>query len=228
MVAIQARAVSRTYSNRGQSVRAIKDIDVCVSRGEHVVIYGASGSGKSTLLSIFGCLEKIDAGSLRIDGEEVSAATPQQLAMVRRNKIGFVFQDYNLLDQYTLIENVMLPLLYRGVSKAEARERAEDALMEVGLHDRARHLPSELSGGQKQRGAIARAIVYNPPIILADEPTGALDTEASRVVLDILRGLSGKGHTVVIVSHEPSVVETAPRRIFIEDGVIGVHPANGQ
>ena len=217
---LEIKNLNKTYRGRGEDVVAMNNMSMRMYRGDCTVVHGQSGSGKSTFLSVIGCLDRADSGLLRLDGVDVSNLDAKALALLRREKIGFIFQEYNLLEQLSLIENVMLPLLYRGKNKVEARDCALQRLMQVGLNDRLDHRPSELSGGQKQRGAIARAVVHNPPLVLADEPTGALDAASSDAVIDLLIGLTGYGHTIVIVSHDQKIVDKIPNRLLIEDGFL--------
>lgn len=217
-VLVDVENVTKSYNNRQGNVLALNNISVRIYKQEYVVFHGPSGSGKSTLLSVLGCLEGIDSGCFSIAGTSLEKANASELAIARRNHIGFVFQDYNLLSHMTLLENTMLPLLYRGIQREEAIASAYEALEKTHLADRATHLPGELSGGQNQRGAIARAIVHKPQLILADEPTGALDSETSQVVMGLLKETIDYGHTLVVVSHDPEIVRQAPRQIRIESG----------
>ncbi|MCK6527508.1 ABC transporter ATP-binding protein [Myxococcota bacterium] len=201
-------------------VRALDGVDLDVRRGEYLSIMGPSGSGKSTLMNMLGCLDSPTEGSYRLDGVEVSGLTDAELAAVRNRKIGFVFQTFNLLPRYTAQVNVELPLLYSGASRAERRRRAHEALQTVGLGDRTDHRPNELSGGQRQRVALARALVNDPAILLADEPTGNLDTRVGQEILRLFDELHAQGRTVVVVTHDPEVAARAERVVRVVDGRI--------
>jgi putative ABC transport system ATP-binding protein len=222
--------LTKVYGTGDVAVHALRGINLEVQPGEFLAIMGPSGSGKSTLMNILGCLDRPTAGSYVLDGEDVSRLTKDKLAGVRNRKIGFVFQSYNLLPRMTAAKNVVLPLLYNGhqnTSDAELHEMAVAALEGVGLHDRAHHRPSELSGGQQQRVAIARALINHPSIILADEPTGNLDTRSSEEVLELLYQLHESGVTIVMVTHEPDIAEYARRVIHVRDGQIESDVQNG-
>jgi putative ABC transport system ATP-binding protein len=215
---------------RGIAVHALRGVDMVVTREEFVAIMGPSGSGKSTLMNILGCLDRPSGGTYVLDGEDVSRLSKPQLASVRSCKIGFVFQSYNLLPRLTAAKNVMLPLLYNAqnhLSDAECKGRAIAALEAVGLGDRTHHRPNELSGGQQQRVAIARALVNEPSMILADEPTGNLDTNSSLEIMDLLQDLHQSGTTIVMVTHESGIAEHAGRVIFLRDGMIVSDKLNG-
>jgi putative ABC transport system ATP-binding protein len=213
--------VSKTYGEGGGMVRALHGVDLSIDRGEFVAIMGPSGSGKSTAMNILGCLDSPSHGKFLFNGVDVSKLPRDGRALLRRHFLGFVFQGYNLLNRTTAIENVELPLIYRGTAKTERRERAIKALHLVGLKDREHHTPSELSGGQQQRVAIARAIVTNPLVLLADEPTGNLDTARAREIMDLLTGLNvTRGLTVIMVTHEPHMAEFASRTLHFVDGRI--------
>ena len=210
--------VVKTYVLGEIKVHALRDVSTTIERGDFVAIMGASGSGKSTLMNIIGCLDLATHGSYLLDGVDVRGMSEDELSDVRNRKIGFVFQSFNLIPRTEALLNVELPLIYAGLKKADRRRRAERALVEVGLAERLHHLPSELSGGQQQRVAVARAIATNPAIILADEPTGNLDTRATHEVLDIFGRLNAAGRTVVLITHEPDVAAHAKRVIRLVDG----------
>jgi putative ABC transport system ATP-binding protein len=213
--------VSKTYGDGGGMVRALKNVDLTIERGEFVAIMGPSGSGKSTAMNILGCLDSPTQGRFLFNNVDVTKLPRDGRALLRRNFLGFVFQGYNLLSRTTAIENVELPLIYRGTPKRERRERAVAALHLVGLNGREHHTPSELSGGQQQRVAIARAIVTNPLVLLADEPTGNLDTARSHEIMELLAGLNQtRGLTVIMVTHEPDMAVFANRTIMFVDGII--------
>jgi len=223
---IRIAGLSKQYKMGGETVHALSDIEVRISRGDFVAIIGPSGSGKSTLMNVIGCLDSPTAGSYWLDGEEVSRLRENKLAEIRNRKIGFIFQGFNLLNKLTALENVELPLIYRGIPAKQRKEQAVEALRKVGLEDRVRHRPSELSGGQQQRVAIARALAGNPPILLADEPTGALDTRTGVEVMALMRQLNEHGHTIILITHDLAVSEQARRVIRIQDGRI--HEEGGE
>src|SRR5437867_9268786 len=219
-VIIQVDDVHKYYDLGETRVHALRGVSLQIERGEFVAIMGASGSGKSTFMNILGCLDKPTSGRYLLEGIEVSSLTKKELATIRNRKIGFVFQGFNLLSRTTALENVELPTLYAHISKEEGRKRAEQALQLVGLGDREMHFPSQLSGGQQQRVAIARGLVNRPSILLADEPTGNLDSRTSVEIMDIFQRLNGDGLTVVLVTHEPDVAQFAKRSIEFRVGKI--------
>jgi putative ABC transport system ATP-binding protein len=217
---IEARDLVKTYTMGDQTVHALRGVSLDITEGDFVAIMGASGSGKSTLMNILGCLDLPTSGEYRLAGEEVEGLTPDALASIRNRRIGFVFQQFNLLPRTSALENVELPMVYAGVKAAQRRVKAQAALQRVGLAERGGHTPSELSGGQQQRVAIARALVNNPPLILADEPTGALDSKTSEDIMTLLTELNRQGMTVVIVTHESDVAAWARRKLVFRDGQI--------
>ncbi len=210
--------ISRTYAMDGVRVDALRDVSLSVAPGEFVTIIGPSGSGKSTMMNIIGCLDRPSSGAYRLAGTPVAELSDDGLARLRSRTIGFVFQSYNLLPRTTALENVATPLLYQGVGRRERTKRATAALERLGLADRLHHEPSQLSGGQQQRVAVARAIVTDPALILADEPTGNLDTASGRDVLAVLRELHATGRTIVLITHDAEVATAATRQVHIRDG----------
>ncbi|AGN36053.1 ABC transporter ATP-binding protein [Bacillus paralicheniformis] len=217
---IELSRVKKSYQIGGETIDVLREINMKIEPGEYLSIMGPSGSGKSTIMNIIGCLDRPTSGIYRLDGEDISSYGERELAGVRNRLIGFVFQQFQLLPRLNAIKNVELPMIYSGIPRKERRERAERALEKVGLKDRMRHLPNELSGGQKQRVAIARAIVNEPKLILADEPTGALDTKTSRDIMEQFTELNEEGTTVVLVTHEPEIADYTSRIIMVRDGVI--------
>jgi putative ABC transport system ATP-binding protein len=217
---IEVRDLRKTYGSGDTAVHALRGLDLTVQKGEYIAIMGASGSGKSTLLNILGCLDIATSGQYLLDGIDTGEFDEEQLSLLRNRKIGFVFQSFNLVPRTTALANVELPLVYAGVRRTQRRERALAALDLVGLKDRTHHRPNELSGGQQQRVAIARALVTSPAIVLADEPTGNLDTESSREVLGILDRLNASGRTVVLITHEDEVASHAMRTVRVVDGKV--------
>jgi putative ABC transport system ATP-binding protein len=217
---IVTRGLKREYDMGGEVVRALRGVDVAIRRNEYVAIMGPSGSGKSTLMNLIGCLDTPDAGEYWLSGNLVSTMADDELARVRNREIGFVFQTFNLLPRATALHNVELPLVYAGVPSDERRKRATAALERVQLGDRIMHRPNELSGGQRQRVAIARALVNNPSILLADEPTGNLDSTTSEEIMRVFEELANAGQTVIMVTHEPDIAAHARRVIVLRDGMI--------
>ena len=217
---ISLKNICRSYRNGEQKLQVLKNINLEISEGEFVAIMGPSGSGKSTLMNTIGMLDTPTSGEYYLEGKEVARLGEKQLAQVRNQQIGFVFQQFFLLSKMDAVQNVELPLIYAGVPVAQRRKLAEEYLSKVELTDRIHHLPSELSGGQKQRVAIARALVNDPSIILADEPTGALDTKTGSQIMELLVELNEEGKTIIMVTHEPEIAAYAKRQIVIRDGVI--------
>ena len=217
---IQAHHLVKTYTMGDQTVHALRDVSIDIAEGDFVAIMGASGSGKSTLMNILGCLDLPTSGEYLLAGEVVQGMAQDQLASIRNRRIGFVFQQFNLLPRTSALENVELPMVYGGVKALERKTRALKALEQVGLGTRSEHTPAELSGGQQQRVAIARALVNSPQLILADEPTGALDSQTSEDIMRLLTDLNQQGMTVIIVTHEPDIAEWARRKVVFKDGSI--------
>lgn len=215
---IKVENMIHRYVMAGESMTILKGLSFTVEHGEFVAIIGPSGSGKSTLMNMLGCLDIANEGDYFLDGQEVRKLSDNRLAQIRNEKIGFIFQNFNLLPKLSAVENVELPLIYRGVSHRERREVARNALIRVGLEERIDHRPSELSGGQQQRVAIARALAGTPPILLADEPTGALDSRTGKEVLQMIKELNEQGHTIILITHDLEIAEQAKRIIRIQDG----------
>jgi putative ABC transport system ATP-binding protein len=217
---IQMKNVSKIYTIGNEELYALNRATLTINDGEFVAIIGPSGSGKSTLMNIIGCLDTADDGKYLLDGQAIEDYTEDELTRIRNFKIGFVFQNFNLLPKNTALENVELPLIYRGISRKECRERAENALIRMGLSERMDHRPSELSGGQQQRVAIARAIVTSPSLILADEPTGNLDHKTGVEILELFKELHANGNTIVLITHDDGIAQKAERRLRILDGQV--------
>ena len=220
MSIIELHDVHKVYDMGAEQVRALNGVDLTITRGEYVAIMGPSGSGKSTMMNLLGCLDTPSTGSYVLNGTAVEKLNDQELAAIRNKEIGFVFQTFNLLARTDALQNVELPLIYAGIPRKERRERAQRALARVGLTDRAHHLPNELSGGQRQRVAIARALVNDPSILLADEPTGNLDTATSTDIMNLFDELHSQGNTVILVTHEPDIAAHADRKIVLRDGKV--------
>ncbi|MDX2217141.1 MAG: ABC transporter ATP-binding protein [Oculatellaceae cyanobacterium bins.114] len=221
---IRLEHISKIYGSGNTEVRALSDVSLTVDAGEYCAIMGPSGSGKSTAMNVIGCLDRPTSGSYYLDGLDVAQMRDEELAHVRNRKIGFVFQQFHLLAQLSALENVMLPMVYAGVPQRERQERAAEALTRVGLANRLNNKPNQLSGGQQQRVAIARAIVNRPVLLLADEPTGALDSHTTQEVMDIFAELNKSGITVVMVTHEPEVARLTNRVVWFRDGeVVNAH-----
>ena len=224
---IVTRGIKREYDMGGEIVRALRGVDLAVRRNEYLAIMGPSGSGKSTLMNLIGCLNSPDGGEYWLNGTLVSRMSDDALARVRNKEIGFVFQTFNLLPRASALQNVELPLVYAGVKSVERHRRAAEALAKVQLGDRMHHRPNELSGGQRQRVAIARALVNNPSILLADEPTGNLDSATSAEIMRVFEGLADTGQTVIMVTHEPDIAAHARRVVVLRDGVIASDERKG-
>ncbi len=220
MQIIETRGLMKVYGSNGNAVHALRGIDLTVERGEFVALIGPSGSGKSTLMAILGCLDVPTGGTYALEGRQVEKLTGADLAAIRNEKVGFVFQQYNLLPKATILRNVELPMLYAGVPRRERRQRALELLERVGIPDKANTLPGALSGGQRQRVAIARALANRPALLLADEPTGALDSKTGQEVLALFRELHAQGNTVLLVTHDPTIAGMAQRRVELRDGLI--------
>ncbi len=222
-VIIRLENIFKTYQMGDVEVKALEDVSITIEQGEYCSIMGPSGSGKSTAMNVIGCLDRPTSGSYYLDGVDVANLPSNELASIRNRKLGFVFQQFHLLSQLSALENVMLPMVYAGVKPAERKARATEALVKVGLENRINNKPNQLSGGQQQRVAIARAIVNNPVLLLADEPTGALDTKTTEEVMNIFTELNASGMTVVMVTHEPDVARRTQRIVWFRDGKI-LHP----
>ena len=219
---LELKDINKSYENGAMSVPVLFDINFDIEEGEYVSIMGPSGSGKSTLMNIIGCLDVPTSGTYKLLGEDISGRSDNELADIRNRSIGFVFQNFNLLPRETALSNVALPLLYAGIERDKRIEMAKEALINVGLEDRMNYNPTQLSGGQKQRVAIARAMILKPRLLLADEPTGALDTASGHQIMDIFDELNAKGTTIIMITHEKEIAERARRKMFILDGRL--HP----
>ena len=217
---LELQGICKSYGKGDLTLPVLKDVSMQVEEGEYIAIMGPSGSGKSTLMNIIGCLDKADSGTYMLDGEDIVTLSENQLSDVRLNKIGFVFQTFQLLPGETALDNVSLALVYAGIPRHERDERAYEALNNIGLGDRTTHLPSQLSGGQKQRVAIARAMINNPRILLADEPTGALDQASGEQVMELFGRLNSEGATIIMITHDANVASHAKRILYIIDGVL--------
>jgi putative ABC transport system ATP-binding protein len=215
---IELHGIGKRYQMGSAEVVALADVDLTIARGEYVALIGPSGSGKSTMMNVLGCLDLPTAGSYALDGQAVAGLSEDELARVRNRKIGFIFQSYHLMPRTTLIDNVAQPLIYRGIAPAVRRERAHEALARVGLEARTLHKPNELSGGQRRRVAIARALVGKPEVLLADEPTGNLDSKTAREIMGIFGDLNAEGMTIIIVTHDPAVAAHCRRVVRLHDG----------
>ena len=225
---LDLKDICKDYLQGKDSVPVLKDINLSVDNGEYLAIMGPSGSGKSTLMNIISCLDRQTSGTFTFDDIDISKCNDRQLSEIRNKKIGFVFQNFNLLPRESAVENVELPLLYAGVPRKERRDIAREALVRVGLEERINFRPTQLSGGQKQRVAIARAMVNNPRLLLADEPTGALDTKSGEQVMDLFQNLNDEGVTIVMITHEREIAEHAKRIMFIRDGMLsGISGGDG-
>jgi putative ABC transport system ATP-binding protein len=223
MALVEVRNVSKIYHLGGEEIRALDDVSLDIEGGEFISIIGPSGSGKSTLMHILGCLDSPTHGTIKLDNIMIQGASPRQLASIRNEKIGFVFQFFNLLPKLNVIQNVELPMIYSAIGSRERHQRSMEALQMVGLENRAKHRPSQLSGGQQQRVAIARALVNRPKIVFADEPTGNLDSNTGEAILELFCKLSQEGRTIALVTHDPEIAAVTPRRIEIRDGKIAIH-----
>lgn len=217
---IDVENACKSYVMGDETLKVLNNITLKVPKGQFVAIIGPSGSGKSTFMNFIGCLDKVDSGTYILDGMDIRDLNDNELSEIRNKKIGFIFQQFNLLSKLSALENVELPLIYRGMSSSERRKRAIESLKKVGLENRKNHLPTQLSGGQQQRVAIARAIVTDPEILLCDEPTGALDTKTSKEIMELIKELNKEGRTIVMITHDLNVASQAKRQIRIKDGTL--------
>ena len=217
---ITLKNINKSYWIGENRLHVLKDVNLTVKQGDFVMILGASGSGKSTLMNIIGCMDNFDSGSYELDGLSIMPNDEDRMAEIRNHKIGFIFQKYHLIPQYDVLQNVVMPLLIRGVDRKQAIERAYQAIEMVNLSERTDHLPNELSGGQQQRVAIARALITQPSLLLADEPTGALDSKTSEDILALFKELNAKGNTIIQISHDVKVAQAGKRIVYIKDGVL--------
>ena len=225
---IETTDIAKTYVMGAEVIHALRSVSIHIARGEYVAFMGPSGSGKSTLMNIVGCLDTPSSGQYILNGQDVSRMSDNELAEVRNKEIGFVFQSFNLLPRASALDNVALPLIYAGLNKRDRTERAVESLRSVGLADRAHHRPNELSGGQRQRVASARALVNNPSVLLADEPTGALDSKTSHEIMDLFEALHSKGNTIIMVTHEEDIARYAHRIVRLRDGLVESDERNPQ
>lgn len=217
---IKLQNINKSYKVGENSLHVLKDINLTVEKGEFIAILGASGSGKSTLMNIIGCMDNIDDGEYFLEYIQIHKCDDDELGKVRNENIGFIFQKYHLIPQYTVIQNVIMPLLIRGMSRREATEKAREILESIGLGDRMDHKPNELSGGQQQRVAIARALVTKPALLLADEPTGALDSNTGKEILQLFKELNEIGNTIIMITHDTNVANYSKRVLYLDDGVL--------
>ena len=224
---VKLTGIYKDYEQGGFPVAVLKNITLDIREGEYVAVMGPSGSGKSTLMNLLGCLDIPTSGTYELDGQDISNLDDRALARIRNEKIGFIFQGFNLMNEYDAVDNVALPLLYSGIKKAPRRDLAEKALTRVGLEDRLNFRPNQLSGGQQQRVAIARAMVHNPKLLLADEPTGALDSNAGEALMDLFDALHDAGATIIMITHERSIAQRARRIIYIRDGELSLVEKGG-
>ncbi|MGL5507361.1 MAG: ABC transporter ATP-binding protein [Paraclostridium sp.] len=217
---IQVERICKTYTMGEENLKVLDNVSVNIDKGDFVAVVGPSGSGKSTFMNIIGCLDLVDGGMYILDGKDISKLKDDELSDIRNKKIGFIFQQFNLLNKLNAYENVELPLIYQGIPASQRKNIVIDCLRKVGLEDRKKHMPNQLSGGQQQRVAIARAIATNPQILLADEPTGALDSKTSEEILNIMKDLNKEGRTIIMITHDNEIANQANKQIYIKDGKI--------